>query len=159
MKIAVFSDSHGPIDGIRQGLKELPEVDQLLFAGDGIRNLVDSNLARELKIAAVKGNRDQGIEFPEEKVVELAGRKFLVTHGDDYGVQWGLDKLDYRARELGVEVVIFGHTHRRYANQKNGILFFNPGSITSPRDQLPPSYGLIEIKEGKMNYTHYEVNV
>lgn len=158
MKIAVFSDSHGPIDGIRQGLEELSEVDHLLFAGDGIRNLVDSNLARQIKITAVKGNRDRGIEFPEEKVIELAGKKFLLLHGNDYGVQWGLDKLGYRAQELGVEVVIFGHTHRRYASEEEGILFFNPGSITSPRDQSPPSYGLIEIKEEKINYAHHELD-
>ena len=155
MRLAVFSDSHGPIEEIRNSLKKLSPVDYVLFAGDGIDKLVSSSLGREFKIIAVKGNRDKGAMYPREKTLIVGEKKILVVHGHNHGIKWGLGKLYYKAKEVGAEIVVFGHTHRRLAEEKEGILFFNPGSITAPRDKLPPSYGLLEIEDGEVDYYHY----
>ncbi|RMI25477.1 MAG: metallophosphoesterase, partial [Calditrichaeota bacterium] len=38
-----------------------------------------------------------------------------------------------------IRVVIFGHTHRPYQEEHNGVLYLNPGSAGPPRYGLPPT--------------------
>ena len=43
------------------------------------------------------------------------------------------------------DIVIQGHTHLCYLEKKDGIIYFNPGSIASPRNGLA-TYGVIDSK-------------
>ena len=45
--------------------------------------------------------------------------------------------LVYKAMELEVDVMIFGHTHRFFLNEFEGVVLLNPGSPTLPRFSLP----------------------
>ena len=44
----------------------------------------------------------------------------------------------------GATVMLYGHTHIPVAERKDGIVFFNPGSMSLPKGGWPASYGLYE---------------
>ena len=47
------------------------------------------------------------------------------------------------------DIVMFGHTHKPYLEQKDGITVLNPGSISFPRQEgRKGSYMIMEIDEG-----------
>ncbi|AGB41929.1 phosphoesterase, MJ0936 family [Halobacteroides halobius DSM 5150] len=158
MKLAVFSDAHGRNENIKEGLKKLPQVDYLLYAGDGVKDLMECEFLSGFEIIAVKGNRDFNAGYPRERIFKVGRKKILLTHGDNYRIKWGIDQLYYRAQELEANIVIFGHTHIRYAQEEQGILFFNPGSISLPRDGEEGSFGLLELEEDRINYKHYNLS-
>lgn len=140
----MFSDSHGRIDSARKVIKDIGQVDLLLHAGDFYSDALVLSEGSSLPFKAVLGNCDGAVEGPEEELFELSGHRFLMTHGHLNGIN-RLGSLLKKAREYGVEAVIFGHTHVPQIIKMDGILFFNPGSISRPRDQDRPSYGIIEV--------------
>lgn len=144
MKIVVFSDSHGlgapMLDVVRA---ESP--DEVFFLGDGLADL--DYLRRErpgLAVSAVAGNCDLSGQ-PLELVVQRDGIRFLLTHGHSYLVKMGPGGLLAQARRLGVDVALFGHTHRPFCEQADGLWLMNPGSIGS---LCSPHYGVILLENG-----------
>ncbi len=156
LKILVFSDAHGRGERINQVVRESKDVRYILYAGDTIKDLDDLKLSHGMELIMVKGNCDYGVDAPVEELVDINLNKILLTHGNKYNIKLGIDRLYYRAKELSANIVIFGHTHFRFASKEDDILFFNPGSISLPRDGRPPSYGLIEIFEDKIDYQHID---
>ncbi|WP_408954945.1 metallophosphoesterase family protein [Natroniella sp. ANB-PHB2] len=155
MKIAIFSDSHGKGWRINQALNQLSSIDYLVFAGDKFSDLEDIK-ADNLEVVAVRGNHTFNPELPRERTVEIEDKRLFVTHGDNYNINHGLDSIYYQAQEIAADIVVFGHTHTRFIKEENGILFFNPGSISLPRDGAAPAYGIIEINAGEIIANHYD---
>ena len=42
------------------------------------------------------------------------------------------------------DVLLHGHTHVLRAEKKGGILIWNPGSVSIPKEGNPPTYALLE---------------
>lgn len=61
-------------------------------------------------------------------MVELEGVKILLCHGHRYHVKSTLLPLYLAARENGVRLALFGHTHTALLEEKDGITLLNPGS-------------------------------
>ena len=78
----------------------------------------------------------------------------MVTHGHTYGVSIETAMLEEEARSRGVQVVMFGHTHRPFLEQKEGLTLLNPGSLSYPRQAgRKPSFLIMEIdREGVAHY-------
>ena len=121
----VFSDIHGDVYAKKILQKYVEGSDGAFFAGDGISGLNDFT---KKPFYAVKGNCD--LIGEEEKIIEIDGVKILLTHGQLYGVKSSYLRLIYRAKELGVNVVIFGHTHLPLIMQEEEVLLLNPGSCS-----------------------------
>ena len=121
----VFSDIHGDVYAKKILQKYVECSDGAFFAGDGISGLND--FAKK-PFYAVKGNCD--LIGEEEKIIEIDGVKILLTHGYLYGVKSSYLRLIYRAKELGVNVVIFGHTHLPLIMQEEEVLLLNPGTCS-----------------------------
>lgn len=83
-------------------------------------------------------------DAPAERVEEIAGVKFLLVHGDRYGVKSSLTRLCYRAEELGCQAALFGHTHSAFCGYAGAALLVNPGAL---RDG---NYAEITLHEGKI---------
>ena len=66
-------------------------------------------------------------------------------------VKYGYEKLLVRAKQLLVDVVIFGHTHIPENTYIDNILFFNPGSTVLPKNGGLGTFGMLEIVEGDIN--------
>lgn len=152
MRIAVFSDTHGAVGAARLALQKLGPVDWVLHAGDyyeDARKIASIPGTGPLKVKAVLGNCDYKVKGPREEVFGLSGVRILLTHGHTYDVKRGLDRLFYRAKEMGARVVIFGHSHVPTMFTEDDILFLNPGSLALPRGDSQPSYGLLTVKQGE----------
>ncbi len=59
------------------------------------------------------------------EVITLGGEKFLVHH--IVNPMYPSEKLAARLKRDRPNVVVFGHTHKRYSETVNGVLYFNPG--------------------------------
>jgi hypothetical protein len=99
--------------------------------------------ALDVEVIHVAGNCDPGSASPRELLLECEGKKLLLVHGDAYGVKSGLGMLEKRAREAGVDAVLFGHTHRATITILSGILAVNPGTLT--RNALQNSFAILDI--------------
>ena len=148
MLIAVVSDTHR-IDKYINVVKEnLLNVDILFHLGDNTDDV--AKICEEFKgvVYAVQGNCDYGKLYPKEQLIEVCGKRIFLTHGDLYGVKYGMTNIYYRAKEVEADIVLFGHTHQKYIQEESGIIFMNPGSVSLPR--LSGRYiGYIKLEEDK----------
>ena len=126
-KILVMSDSHGySVEHILMKAESMGPIDAVFHAGDGCRDL--DRYAGDLPmIYQVTGNCDF---FPaaRELTFDLFGKRFLLCHGHHYSVKSTMSLLEDRARDVKADCVVFGHTHRVYNQERNGILYLNPGA-------------------------------
>lgn len=152
MKIAIISDNHGGKKYIDK-LFEMGGFDYLFYLGDGIDCMGTSVYLDN--VFAVSGNCDFFSDVPNELVFELEGIKFFITHGNKYGVKYSLEGIEDRAKQLNARVVCFGHTHRVCMEEREGILYLNPGSFKSENGV---SRGImLEIKKGKYSISTLKV--
>ncbi|ASQ48066.1 MAG: YfcE family phosphodiesterase [Leptotrichia sp.] len=130
MKALICSDSHQRLDYFQQ-VMELEEPEVVIFAGDHSTDAFDMSLVfREIPFAIVKGNTDyDDFDTRETKIFDLFGKKVLLTHGHLFNVKTTLKELEKKARYENVDICIFGHTHKEFLEEKNGIIFVNPGAL------------------------------
>jgi putative phosphoesterase len=120
-------------------------VSHILHAGDiGNANII-SELEEIAPVTAVFGNTDMNLPFKETEIIELAGRKFLIHHIVN-PVAPGERVLERIARALP-DVIVFGHTHKRFCETIGGILFFNPGYSGRPKLNLERSAAILHCDE------------
>ncbi|MBE5738474.1 MAG: metallophosphoesterase [Clostridiales bacterium] len=152
MKVAIISDNHGNKRAIDK-LFERNDFDYLFYLGDGISD-IGTYLYLD-NVYAVSGNCDFMSSVENERFFELEGIKFFITHGNRYGVKYSMDSIVDRAKEVGAKVVCFGHTHRQLIEERDGILFVNPGSFKRIDGM---SIGLyLNIEEGKFSFSSLRI--
>lgn len=157
MLIAVVSDTHGnkkTILKIREEIKKR-NIKGIIHLGDNIDDIEDIIKDLDCKFYGVRGNCDLS-SFPDELIVSIENKRFFITHGHKYGVKMGLSNIFYKGRELGVDAVLFGHTHIKTALKEEGMWVINPGSPSLPKDGVP-SIAFIEIKDGEINPISFTV--
>ena len=154
MKIAIVSDSHGDLYTLDKVIEPLKDIEAIIHLGDHFEDILTLNKKYNKKLIYVAGNNDwdEGKEELKEKTIDINGFRIFLTHGHRYGVYYGIDKLYYRAKEKNADIVLFGHTHRQMLHSEDNITFFNPGSISYPRD-MKKGYGILEInnRDFKLN--------
>jgi hypothetical protein len=158
-KIGVISDTH--LTGSDECLKLIAQryfsdVDLVLHAGDLVDIAVlDAFCGKEIK--AVRGNMDTPSVvnvLPESIILEFNGFKIGLIHG--WGRPFNLEAKLLNA--LGkLDCIVYGHTHRPSNLERDGVLFFNPGSATDTRYCDVNSIGIIEIN-GKITGRIIELN-
>ena len=132
--------------------------DVFIFLGDGERDLDRiKTLYPEKTIVSVAGNCDYGSLTPDNDIFMAGKVKIFFTHGHRWGVKSSVDRLFYKAREIGADIALFGHTHCRYYQYFDGVHILNPGSVGCPRDGKPPSYAFIYITDSGIFCSHVEL--
>ncbi len=159
VRIAIISDTHGKFKNVGRARKELGgRLDWMLHAGDHIADAARVGVSLGVdpsRVRAVAGNCDYTTPKPEELLLEIEGVKLYLVHGHNHGVKAGLQRLYYRAQEVGARVVIFGHSHVPALVDLDGVMLFNPGSLSEPRRPgEPPSCGILEIENGEVRARH-----
>ena len=146
MKILVISDSHGSENAFIDVLEENKDATHLFFLGDGEKDFDNARYyAKNLNLYAVRGNCDIFSDLNAESIATVGGKKIFYTHGHLYGVKSGYGYIAAKGKTNGADIVLFGHTHLPFIEEREGMLLFNPGSLNSG------SYGIIEIENGKIN--------
>ncbi len=155
MKILIVSDTHRRHKNLERVIQKSGHLDLVIHLGDaeGEEEEIASIVGCPLEIIA--GNNDFFSRLDKEKELRIGKYKILLTHGHYYYVTVGTEQLIADARARGMDIVMFGHTHRPCIEQENGITALNPGSISFPRQEgRKPSYILMEIdREGEAHYT------
>jgi putative phosphoesterase len=152
MKIGIISDTHGLLRP--EAVAALRGADRILHAGDvGDPDILDK-LGQLAPVTAIRGNIDRDLwarALPETEVLEVEGISIYMLHD--------LAKLDLKPEADGFRVVVYGHSHRPKLEEKNGILYFNPGSAGPRRFQLPVSIGTLEISSGRVEPKLIELKI
>lgn len=163
MAILFMSDIHGVPDGLRRlrddvlpmfNPRHLVILGDVLYHGprNGVMPTYDTQAVADIlngwkeQIIAVRGNCDSDVDqmmlhFPimSRYSTLLAGdRKFFLTHGHVWN--------PHNPPPLGsCDVLVYGHTHVPVlARDDSGLVLFNPGSISIPKNGLPPTFGLLD---------------
>ena len=148
MKILVVSDTHGRDENLETVVYREAPFDMLVHCGDVEGREIFIEALAEVSCCIVSGNNDFFSDLPREEEIEIAGKKFLVTHGHYYGVSIDETGVVEEARSRNCDVVMFGHTHRPVLEVIDGILAINPGSLSYPRQMgRRPSYVVLETDE------------
>ena len=150
MKALVFSDTHGNRDFINFMI-EYVKPDVVIHLGDGLED-VDPAGVNGRGLYMVCGNCDWAEEPEYWKLLDIGGKKALITHGDRFGVDEGLDRLISFALENGAELVLHGHTHRPCVCRVKGVLVVNPGSAMLGESEF--SCAVVEVSESEVRVMH-----
>lgn len=151
MRILVISDTHG----------DDRDIDRLIdvVAPDRIYHLGDSeNEGRYLlnvakcPVELVRGNCDWSSSLPYEVVLEVGKHVMLLTHGHRERCKASYDGLVKRARAVGADYILYGHTHVPEIEEYMGCTIINPGSLTYPRQYgRRGTYGVLNVdKNGEI---------
>jgi uncharacterized protein len=115
-----------------------------VHAGDIGRPEVLEGLRAVAPVTVVRGNVDLkwAIDLPDRSEVTSGGRRCYVLHN--------LKDLEFDPREAGFAVVISGHSHVPKIEERDGVLFVNPGSAGPRRFRLPIAVARIEFRRGSI---------
>ncbi|MBU3104691.1 YfcE family phosphodiesterase [Clostridium gasigenes] len=149
MKIAVISDSHNVNSAIQAVKPYISGVDIVLHLGDGAADIKEITMGFKGEVYGVKGNCDFCEGYPNEKIIKVLDKKILMCHGHIYNVKMELNTIMCRGKELGVDIILFGHSHLCIIEKQDGLLLMNPGSIFRGAGIMRRSLGYLEIEEGK----------
>lgn len=142
----VLSDSHGRLANVKKIAPLFEENDMVIHLGDGSSDLREFSRDNPQKTIVCKGNCDFSYGL-EEYVLEEEGVRVFCCHGHKYGVKSGLERLAARAKELGCDVALYGHTHRASNETVDCVTCINPGSAG---DFVSPSYCYLALHRGKV---------
>jgi putative phosphoesterase len=141
MKLGVISDTHGFLDPRVEAL--FKGVDHILHAGDIGSPIIELELKFISPVTVVLGNNDDGLPFKDTEVITLAGKKILVHHIVNPRAPG--DTVKSRIARHRPDIVVFGHTHKKFAETVDGIFFFNPGYAGKPRFGAERSLGILHL--------------
>ena len=116
MKFLIVSDTHGRMYNLEEAM-EREEFDGMIHCGDveGMDDLIKSKVNGPCYM--VMGNNDWFSNLPAEIQVNIDDYRAFITHGHNYGVSLGLEGIYAEALSRGVDIVLFGHTHRPVAEK------------------------------------------
>jgi len=142
--VGVLSDTHGQL--CPQVLKLLQGVDHIIHAGDVGSPQVLAALQAMAPVTAVRGNCDLYAwagSLPPWAEVTIGGARILVGH-----IARGLrTEPGGGGPKAGGDLaaVVFGHSHLASVEERDHVLYLNPGSAGPRRFGRPRTMARLEI--------------
>lgn len=138
-RVGLVSDTHGLLRP--EVIVFLRGSDRIIHAGD----IGDARILEELRalapVTAVRGNNDKGPwaqQLQETELLLIGAVSIYVIHD--------LTELDTEQGDAKVRVVVSGHSHKPLIEERDQILYINPGSCGPRRFKLPIAVGELLIK-------------
>lgn len=154
MRILIVSDTHRKNDTY-VSLCERYSPDMVMHCGDieGSEYIISE--AARCPVKMVAGNNDFFSDNPRDEEFNIGKYKIWLTHGHHYYVSMGNEILKDEAKSRGIDIVVYGHTHKPVVEYEDGLYAINPGSLTYPRQEgRRPSYVLMDIDDkGEVHFT------
>lgn len=163
MIVAIFSDLHDNIPNLELFLNWINknQVDSLIFCGDlanaeTLRYLAD-NFSK--KIYLVGGNADsfytadtkkfKNIVYGEDKLeFKLDNQKIIIVHKPT-------DLKKYLSEDNSFNFAFYGHTHKPWIKQEDGVIVANPGTLKESFGKS--SFALLDTETGKLELKILEI--
>lgn len=117
-KVVVLSDTHGLLRP--QVLSYLDGADLILHAGDINTQAIVDQLETYGPLKVVRGNNDKdwAEQIPVHSQFMVEDVRFFMVH----------NKRDVPRELPPVDVIVYGHSHKYAQEEKQGVLWLNPGS-------------------------------
>lgn len=157
MKVLIFSDSHDNLDNLQKLLSwsEINQIKKIICCGDLCRRETLKYLTTNFKgeIFLVSGNADLFHPHDTKKINNLTyeehfltfkidNQRILITHKP-------ADLKKYLAENKpSIDFAFYGHTHKPWLNNEEGIIISNPGTIGSSFE--PASFSVLDTETGKL---------
>ena len=140
MNIAILSDTHGLLRP--EVVEYLKTADAILHAGDINQQEVVDQLRQYAPLYIVRGNNDKewAEHIPHHLTVTLGGVSFYMVH----------NKKEVPADLPGINAVVFGHSHKYFQEEKDGLLWLNPGSCGPRRFHQEITMMMAEVENGTL---------
>lgn len=155
MRVLIVSDTHGRHTTLDRALREAGDIDMFVHLGDveGGEEYINAVVTCEKHI--VRGNNDFFSDLPREEEFEIGKYKVFISHGHTYYVSLDPGHIREEGEARNADIVMFGHTHRPFFEQREGITVLNPGSLSFPRQEgRRGSYMIMEMEDGKSPVFH-----
>lgn len=154
MKILVVSDTHKSHSNLEAVLEKYKRLDMIIHLGDaeGREDYIEAIGGCPLHI--ISGNNDFFSHLPREEEFFIGSYHVFITHGHNYFVSMGEERLKEEARGRGADIVMYGHTHKPALTIEPDLITLNPGSIAYPRQEgRSPSYIIMDVNsDGKAKF-------
>jgi len=128
------------------------KIQQIICTG----NLCDKETYDYLRTVAadvnvVRGDYDEDSKYPLSQILSHPPIRIGVIHGQQCVPTGDIDSLASIARQMDVDVLISGGTHKFEAVEYGGRFFVNPGSATGAwtglfNGTVTPSFALMDIQ-------------
>ena len=140
MRLAILSDTHGLLRP--EVLAHLETADAILHGGDINKQSIVDQLSQYAPLYVVRGNNDKewAEQIPHDLTVTLEGVTFYLVH----------NRKEVPKNLSGVDVVVFGHSHKYFQAENEGILWLNPGSCGPRRFHQEIIMMMAELTEGTL---------
>ncbi|MDP9893011.1 putative phosphoesterase [Variovorax boronicumulans] len=130
IRVGLISDTHGLLRP--QAVAALQGSDFIVHGGDiGNAGILEA-LAAIAPLTVVRGNNDR-----EPWADGIAESEFLKVGGVVIYAIHDLSQIDIDPAGAGVRVVVSGHSHKPKIEERDGVLYVNPGSAGPRRFKLP----------------------
>ena len=150
--IGVISDTHGLLRA--EAVAALAGSAMIIHAGDVGDASILARLRDIAPTVAVRGNVDTqpwARVLPLTRVVEADLHAIYVLHD--------LAQLDLDPRAAGLAAVVTGHSHKPRIDERDGVLYLNPGSAGPRRFDLPVTVARLTAEAGKLQATLVDLKV
>ena len=140
MKLAILSDTHGLLRP--EVAEHLKTADAILHGGDVNKPGIVDQLKQYAPLYIVRGNNDKewAEQLPHDLTVTLGGVTFYLVH----------NKKEVPADLTGIDAVVFGHSHKYLLEERDGVLWLNPGSCGPRRFHQEITMMMAEVEDGTL---------
>lgn len=157
-KVAVVSDTHGNLEGLRAAVREIvsrDKIDLFIHLGD---NYEDAEVFDEfeydyLRVPGVFHEVYSEGRVPNRLVEEVGGWKFLLSHTPESHPHdlSGDPRPELLAASGDIEVLLFGHLHIPSIDVENGVLRVNPGHLKNgDKRGFPATYAVMDVSGARI---------
>lgn len=138
MRVGILSDTHGLLRP--EVIAQLQGCDLILHAGDINKQEILARLEQIAPVRVVRGNNDKewAENIPYIINVDCQGLHILLCH----------KKKDIPKDMTGIDMVVYGHSHKYEDKVEKGVHWINPGSCGPRRFNQEITMAVMEIDEG-----------
>jgi uncharacterized protein len=150
--IGIISDTHGLLRP--EAVSALSGCDLILHAGDIGKPDVLKSLKMIAPVYAIRGNNDTdewAEKIPEYRTVKIGEASIYMIHD--------VKEMPLDPKRKRVNVVVSGHSHKPSIQDKDGVLFVNPGSAGPRRFKLPVAIAILKINQTNIEARIIELSI
>ena len=138
-RIIVLSDTHGLLRP--EVLEYLPQADVIIHGGDINTQAIVNKLRECAPLYIVRGNNDKewAVDLPHSLTFTIEGVRFYLVH----------NKKDVPPNLSDIDVVIYGHSHKYACEERDNVLWLNPGSCGRRRFNQEITFAIMTVDNGR----------
>ena len=138
-RIVILSDTHGLLRP--EVLEHLANADAIIHGGDINTQAIVDTLQGFAPLYIVRGNNDKewAESLSHSLTFTIEGIRFFVVH----------NKRDIPEDLSGVDVVVYGHSHKYACENRESALWLNPGSCGRRRFDQEITLVVMTVEDGQ----------